>query len=1047
MFFIAVILLGIISLRQLAIDLFPHLDYPRLMVRVQYADTPPEQMVNLVTRPIEEAVGNIRGMKKVTSVTRQGLSLINLEFFWGTDMDYASLSVREKLDEVRYYLPDEAERPQILHIDPSAKPVMHIAVGGADIHQLTEVCRNLIRRRLEQLQGVAMVETVGGLEREILVEVDPQKLLVQNITLDQITSSLSLNNLAQGGGTIRHGRYRHSLYIDGEYRTLEEIKQTGLILSGRDHPVRLGDIARVDYVPEERRSITRFNGNEMLGLFITKESGSNTVAVCNQVRTELDRMTAEMPTLRFQIVSEQSEYIQSSIDNLFSNLIWGALLAFVCLILFLQNITHPLTIGISMPVSIISTFIIMHFSGIQLNMMSMGGLALGIGMMVDNSIVVLENIFRLREEGMEPIESCHRGASEVALPVLASTFTTCAVFLPIIYVQGVAGRLFRDYSLTLSFSLLASIITSLLLLPVLISRFRGRDNLRMESLPIRLTYRSDRRPGKSRLSSRLLSILGRWGGWISRRTLPLWQGLTRPVFQGFNRGYDTIYDHYHHFLLYALAHKKTVLLGLGLSLLLTALAAVRLERRLMPPLQQTEYRLTIELPVDATLYQTAEVVHAVESNLLQIPDIESVFSRVGPLESVFQSDEIVGEHQVLLMIRRQSGSTLSDTDLLNRMRESLPKAYSYRSYFESGDLTFTELLGAGGSDLQLDVRGYPSEQLRSVAEQLKEQLRSVNGLKDVHLSWQPGVMQYQIKLDRTRAAIYGVTLNDLTRALKSQTDGLVATRIKEQEKSIDILVRPSPDYRDSWEDIYRRLLNVGGRAVPVSEITQSRIVRAPEHILRRRQQETVQVLANISQVSRNRIMADVKRITDRIQLPSTIRIVPGGEQEEIQSSFRSLRWAFILSIVLIFLILAAQFESLKYPFLIMLSVPYGLIGAVWLLALCGSSLNVISGIGFIVLSGIVINDDIIKVDFINQNRRQGMPVREAILDASRKRFRPIVITTLTTILGVIPMVFSRGNGAELQVSLSLVIIGGLTTGTILTLILIPVFYELFSGER
>ncbi len=644
------------------------------------------------------------------------------------------------------------------------------------------------------------------------------------------------------------------------------------------------------------------------------------------------------------------------------------------------------------------------------------------------------------------IVSSHQGAREVALPIFASTFTTCAVFLPVIYVQGVAGRLFRDYSLTLTFSLLTSILTALLLLPVLASRFKGRQSFQDLTLPItgpigqKKKYRSDR-------SFFHIPIFN--NQFVYRLLLPVqrvYKRLTGFVFSRFNVGFEWIYDQYHELLLLCLARKKETLLLLVALFVLTLGLGWQLARRLLPSFTQDEFRLYLELPVDATVTQTAETARAIETQLLTEPTVVSVFSRIGPLESALQTDEITGEHQAVLFIRRRPGVDISNEAYIARLRALLPRHYEYRSWFQSGDPTFMEMVGAVGRDLQLDISGTDSREILSVAQTALSSLKEFDWCRDARLSYLPGISQYEISIDRERAAMMDIDPARITQLLQSASEGLVATRMREMDRAIDILVRPSLEWRDSWRDLYQRFLIVNQMPVPLRELIHIRQTQAPEHILRQDQQETIRLYASLDNISRAEAMRRINRRLASLAIPSGVRIISGGEQQEIDSSFQSLKWAFILSVLLIFLILAAQFESLKYPFLILFSVPYGMIGAIWALALCGTSLNIISGIGFVVLTGIVVNDDIIKIDFINQNRRQGMGVREAILDASRKRFRPIVITTLTTMLGVLPMALARGHGAEMQYPMALVIMGGLFSGTFLTLILIPVFYELFTSD-
>ena len=1049
MFFLGIVLLGVISLQRLAVDLFPDLNYPRLLVRTRWGEAVPQEVAEFISRPVEEAMSAVSGIKQIVSLSRQGLSLVTLQFYWGTNMDYAALMVREKLDEIAAFFPEGTERPQVLRLDPSALPIMQIAVSGAELDRLTDFARNVIRRRLEQIRGVAMVEVIGGLEHQIEVEIDPQKLLTQNLRTADIIYALRANNISYSGGTIQSGRYRHSLRIDGELRSPEDIKN--LAIGHSSLPVRLGDIARIGYSPKERKSITRYNGKETIGLLITKEAGSNTVLVSQQIEKTLELLRKQFPSIQFFIISRQADFISKSIQNVFNALIWGGVLAFLILFLFLQNFRHSLNIGLAMPISIIATFVLMHFSGVSLNIMSLGGLALGIGMLVDNSIVVLENIFRLKEEGKDWVKASEQGAREVTMPVIASTLTTCAVFLPVIYIHGIAGRLFRDQSLTVTFSLLASLVVSLSLLPVLASRFKGRQMLAAEPLPLsREKQNKASFPERNRLKRgilRLLSAIALLIRFISKQIIKTYQKFTHPVFSLFNNAFEKVFRVYHTLLIQCLNQKfKTIALTL-LASSITLVIGFKLDRRLLPPIKQNELRYHLKLPAEATLYQTADVVSAIETNFLKDKAVEAVFSRIGPSRSILLSEEQENVNQAIITVKLNPGLMGSIETVLNRVRKNLPEHYFYQGYFESGDVTYSRILGLEGSDLQIDVQGQHTENFLPFVQQLEKQLRRLPELADIHLSYRRGNQQYKIEIDLEKATMYGTTVKEIADYLSGSMNGIVATRVKKFDHIIDVLVRSGVSWRDSWNDLYNSMMNINGRAVPIKELIKYQQVSPAEEILRQNQGEIIRIYANIKNASRQETIQKVQQILNNIQIPENITVNIAGQQDEISSSFHSLRLALLLSVILVYLILAAQFESLRYPILIILAVPFGIIGAVWLLALTGNSLNIISGIGFIVLTGIVVNDAIIKVDFINRARKSGLSLRDAILDASRKRFRPIIITTITTVFGLLPMAFSGGSGAELRQPLAVAVIGGLTIATFLTLILIPLGYELMSSKQ
>ncbi|RMG68345.1 MAG: efflux RND transporter permease subunit, partial [Calditrichaeota bacterium] len=946
MFYTAVVLLGVISLLQLSVDLFPDLNYPRLLVRTVDPDAAPEEVQEFVTRPVEEAVSAVSGLRQVVSRSRTGLSLVTLEFYWGTRMDYAALSVREKLDEIRYLLPQRAERPQVLLLDPSARPMMEVAVSGAPIEQLTDLCRQVIRRRLEQLPGVAMVEVVGGVDRQILVEIDPHKLLTQHLTVQEVADALKQNNVALSGGSILKGRYRYAIRVEGRFQNLEDIRQVGIFADPGRPLVHIGDIAQVSWFPQEQQSLTRLNGRETVGLLITKEAGSNTVQVTGQVEATLQQIRQQFPELEFFVVSQQAQFIRNSIQNVLSSLVWGGILAFLSLFLFLHEFRYPLAIGLSMPISILATFVVMKFTGVQLNMMSLGGLALGVGMLVDNSIVVLENIFRLHEEGAGWVRASVEGAREVALAILASTLTTCAVFLPIIYVQGIAGQLFRDLSLTVVFSLLASLLVSLTLLPVLTSRFQGRRKPPERQPDFYRTAPVHRTRLRRWLSAPFRAVAGGvhlLAGLIQR----LYQWAMQPLFGAFDRFFQGLYARYHRLLLAALRHKRLALGTAVILLLLTLLLGTQLDRRFLPRLNPDEFRYYYQLPPDATLYQTDEIGQAIARNFLQMPQVQYVFNSAGISQSIFQAAELENVNQGVLIVRRLPGSHISPTDFEQLLMRHLPRSYTIQGHFEGGEQLYTDLLGLQAQDFQMDIKGPSYDLLLPVARALQDSLSRLPGFEEVQTNYRPGGTEYRITIDRQEAARLGLTVQQIADMIQARIQGVVATQMRRFDRTIDIRVRPSLNWRTRWSDLTRSVFNLGRFQLPIQELVHTQEVQRPDELFRKNQQPTIELSAMLHGLKQQDAMARFQKLVARLPMPEEVRIEPSGQQREIQASFRSLRWALLLSIVLVYMILAAQFESFKHPLVIMMAVPFGIIGGVWALWLTGSSLNVISGIGFV----------------------------------------------------------------------------------------------------
>ncbi|NOX37260.1 MAG: efflux RND transporter permease subunit [Calditrichaeota bacterium] len=1046
MTYAAVLLLGFLSLQQLAVDLFPDLNYPRLLIRTHFGEASPQEVQEFVTRPIEEAVSAVSGIKRISSISREGLSLVTLTFYWGTRMDYAALAVREALDEIRPLLPEETDRPRVLRVDPSALPIMQIAVRGASLRELTDLCQQVVRRRLEQIKGVAMVTVVGGITDEIEILVDFPKLVVQGFQIQDIVEVLKQNNVALTGGTIKQGRYRRAIRIDARLRSVEDIGKLALYTPNAGQPVYLRDVATIRRIPAEPTNIIRINGQPAVGLLITREAGSNTVETARRVQALLQEIRQLYPVLEFDIVSNQATFIQQSIRNVFSSLIWGGVLAFLVLFLFLKNFWHPLTIGVSIPVSIIATFIAMHFAGVSVNMMSLGGLALGIGMLVDNSIVVLENIFRHREEGKDLVNAASSGASEVAMPILASTLTTCAVFLPIIYVKGVAGQLFRDQSLAVTFALITSWVVSLTLLPVLASRFRGR---RVVYFAGESGESGDSKRRRGRLLRGMLHIAGI--GWeVGKRIFAIGQRIVGKywagVHNGFERGFQQVYRSYHRLLLYALENKKTVLFCVMFLFGMTVILATRLDRRLFPPIESQEVQYHLQLPEGATLTRTLEVVNTIEQRFLQVPGVSMVYSRIGGLDQAFRASEEEGDNRAVLLIRFE-GTSPSTLNIVERLRRALPKPFVYEGNFIGGESVYRHILGIAPSDFEVDVRGRRLEEILPLAQRIKDWMMADPDFADVTWSHHTGGVQLTAKLDRNKLTQLGLSAERVVQAVRQRLGGVQATQIREYDRTIHVVVKSDFDQQVRWQDVQNMFIASQGMFIPVREIIRVQHSPAVEQLNRMDQEAVIRITASLPQIGRKQAEEKLSAWLQGQSLPPDVRVEPGGDYQEMQRSLRSIQLALALSVILVYMILAAQFESLIYPFIILITVPLGILGGVWMLGLWGESWNVISGIGFIVLAGIVVNDGILKVDFINRARAAGKSVREAILEASRKRFRPIVITTVTTVLGLIPMAISGGSGAELRRPLAIVVMGGLIVATFFTLVFIPLVYEWVSRRK
>jgi HAE1 family hydrophobic/amphiphilic exporter-1 len=1073
MFYIAIVLLGFVSLRQLSVDLLPDISYPRLSVVTQYAGVAPEEIETLITAPLEAAVSRIPGLRRVESVSQEGVSYLTLEFSWGTDMDFAMLHTREKLDSVRYALPEEADNPTIITLDPKSQPIMVIAVSGeGTLLELKEFCEELIKPRLEQIEGIGSAEVAGGVEREIRVEINPQLLSLYGLNIDEVARRVDAFNRNLQGGNIRKGKFKYALRVVGEFEVVDDIGEITLKTTTERGVVRLRDIAQIEDSIKERQGATRLNGRDGIGLLVRKESGANTVAVTQEASQLLDQIQQEYPRVGLLVVSQQARYIQEAIGSVKEEIVFGGLLAFLVLLIFLQELRTASIIFAVIVISVIATFNLLFFRNITLNIMSLGGLALGVGMLDDCAVVVSENIFRHKGLGKNLSEAAYIGTKEVGMAVSATIFTTIVVFLPVIYVHGVAGQLFRDQALTVTFSLLASLLVSLTLVPMLSSREFGWKSQKSEKEEVQDSRgRSNgRAPGsKSKWRYLLYPVKGlRWllyfvpkivlkfitllVSFISQLLLLIFHYLSWPfrpiirfVFKGFNSGYSKFVSRYHQFLLWSLDHKGKIL---GLSMvffLLTFLLGAKLPRELMPRLRVTSFEINLKAPADYSFDQTAAVTAAVERWLAGRDTVSTYFSEIGIISGMEGLNPDVSINSAKIRVNITSAGHLEPT--IEDLRLWLRNYPDINVSIIREQTTIAQFLAFTTAKLSLKIKGDDLDVLDSAASELSGRLPAIQGVADVNTSVGEGKPEFMVRIKKDQLEKYGLSPDLIGGYLVNAVQGRVATQLRELDKKYDIVARLEEESRKNIDTLLDQQLPFQGQLIPLRELVDYEIALGPKEIHRENQQREVLVTANLKGAKMSQVLSEVRRIIDELNLPPGYRVAFGGEQEEMAKSFRSLIWAFLLSIVLVYMIMAAQFESLLHPLLIMFTVPMGLAGVFLALFVTGQTINVISIIGIVVLVGIVIDNAIVKVDYTNQLRRSGMPLRESVLEGSAVRLRPILMSTATTLFGLVPLSLGLGEGAELQRPLGIAVIGGLLFSTFLTLILIPVIYELVEKPR
>jgi HAE1 family hydrophobic/amphiphilic exporter-1 len=1063
MFFLAIVLLGFVSLRELSVDLLPNISYPRLSVVTQYPGVAPEEIETLITRRLEAGVSRIPGLRRVESVSKEGVSFMKLEFSWGTDMDFAMLHTREKLDSVQ--LPEDVEDPTIIPLDPQSKPIIVLSVSGeGSLLEIKEFAEELIKPRMEQIEGIGSAEIAGGVEREIQVEVNPQLLALYGLTIQQISGRIDAFNRNLQGGNIKKGRFKYALRVVGEYERVSEIGEISLKTTQERGVIRLKDVAQIIDTIKEREGITRLNGAESIGILVRKASGGNTVKVTQLARDVLDEIKEEYPEIDVMIVSEQAKYIENAISSVFKSILFGGILAFIVLFIFLQDFKTPIIIASVIPISIIATFNLLYYCNISLNIMSLGGLALGVGMLVDNSIVVSESIFRHRGLGKGLQEAALVGTNEVGMAVTASTLTTVSVFLPVIYVHGVAGQLFKDQSLTVTFAMFSSLIVSLTLLPMLASRKMGFSKTREGEEQKTETVHPEGNKKKSKLGvlaypylalrtsiiwifkvivkvldfifSFLAQLFLLIGHYLS---LPL-KPVIRLIFKGYNSFYDLFSARYHRILIWSLDNKGKVITVSFLFLMLTFFMATKIPRELMPKPDAFSFEINMKTPVEYSLEQTSDIVEELETWMKNNETIYATFSQIGIVSGMEGLNPDISLNSVKIYVELFSSKEI-DT-VLEELRARLDKYPRLNYSFVKEQSTISQLLAFSSAEVGLKIKGDDLFRLTELADELVRKLSRMPELTDINTSVGEGKPEFLIKIKKEALEKFNISPSDIGTFLVNAVRGNKATDFKELEKKYDVLVRLEQQSRENIEKLLDEQLPHQGTLIPLRELVTYEIAQGPNEIRRENQQREVVVTANLKGAKMSQVVPKIKEKIEELELPPNYRIEISGEQEEMTKSFRSLIFAFSLAVLLVYMIMAAQFESLRHPFLILFTLPMGITGAVWALLITGQTLNVISIIGMVVIAGIVVNDAIVKVDYTNQLRKRGLAVREAIMEASRVRLRPILMTTVTTILGLFPMSLGLGKGAELQQPLAISVIGGLMLATFLTLILIPLAYEL-----
>ncbi len=1023
MFFLGIIIMGFISLAKLPRELLPSLVYPQITVMTIYENATPKEIERQVTKIIEESIGTVNNLKIVNSISREGLSLVIAEFNWGTNMDMASMDVREKIDLIKERLPRDTEDPIVMKFNPFELPVLTLLLSKKtlspmddprSLYKMKEVAKKVIKNNLEKIEGVATVEIKGGREREILIEVDQGRLQASGVSLLEVVNILRNANLTYPAGTIKRKFYEYLIRTVGEFKDIKDIMDTPIKLQyykeereqwmdqqrdrEKEKPkgmVLLKNIAEVSDTFKKQKSIFRHNGSESISVSIKKQSGSNIVKVVERIRKGLKELTGKLPSdYNIEIIYDQSEYIEKSIYGVAESAVLGGILAFLVLYLFLKNIQNSLIVTISIPVSLMCTFILMFMQKISINMMSLGGLALGVGMLVDNSVVVLENIYRLNVLRPDKIkQNAIDGTSEVAGAIISSTLTTITVFLPFVFVSGVAGQLFKELAYTVTFSLITSLFVSITLIPRLSSSVKLKEFIE-----------------------------------------PKWSKIMKKYFN--------------YSLEMFLSKKFLYIVLIGVLFVLSIVVILKLNKEFMPQTKQSQFIMKVELPPGTPLTITDRLVQKIESIIRNIREVNDITTSIGSEKGSADEKTLTlmeqNQAEILVSLKGKLGYAKYVIKKIKKRlsRESIDADIEY--------ITQAGILGSalsGSAPISIEIKGEVIDKLIAISKSVEKDMKKIPAIYGIKNTFRGYCPELRINVNKDRASLYDISTQNVTITAQTAIRGYVATKLKEKDDEIDVRVSLREQDRANFDQIgniiVRSPLKIDVRLNQIATFMEE---KSSSEITRKEGQRIITVTANYFGANLSNVLKSIKEKLSKLQKTSKdYSIEIAGEQEKMQESFGELIFVLVLSLLFVYMIMASQFESLWQPFIVIFTVPLSAIGVAFILLFTSTSLNVVVLLGITMLGGIVVNNGIVLVSYFNLLIGKGQNLEETVVEASTTRLRPVLMTALTTTLGLIPMAVSGGQGAELRAPLAITVIGGLITATFLTLYIIPVIY--LTGKK
>jgi len=1013
------IILGMISFSKLPVDMFPEITYPSITVGTFYPGANPQDIERTVTYPVEKAVSTVNGVKYVSSISRQGASLVTIYFNWGTNLDSAQSDVLQVVNLIHGDLPKDVQYPIIRKFDVSQISVIFIALtgGGLSEGQLYDLAYNVVEPEIEHVTNVASARVGGGKVRQIQIHFDRQRLQAFNLSPESLIQAVQQANLILPSGDIKAGPYDYRLFTETQFSVVKPIENI-IVSNIKKQPVYIRDVAKVRDNFEEQTNLIRVNGQPAVSLSVQKTSGTNTIQVVDDVRKALPKIKKLLPPgVEMMELFDQSLYIRNSITNLQHEALIGAGLAVLVILIFLRNLRSTMIVSLAIPISIVCAFILLYFNNLSLNVFTLGGLALGVGRLVDDAIVVLENIYRHRSAGKSPSEAAIQGSGEVGLAVLASTVTTIVVFLPVAFITGIAKLLFTPLALTVAFSLVASYFVSLTVIPVLSRKYLHPEV--DEVLPPSPTT-------PQRLKWRL-----------------------KMIFDRIDSGYQSL-------LGWALGHKKIVVVGVVGVLLGSLPLSFFIGTEFFPSMDESQFRFWVQLPVGTRLEESARAAARMEEIIRQTIGPETKAIQVnfgipsGTVSAIWSQN--TGPHMGWIRCRLVDPGErkLSSDALMEKLRPKLLQEFpGVRIFFTSGGIVRMLISFGYENPIDVEILGYDFKIAVKLAEEVADIIRSTPGAKDVRVSREQDYPQQNIVIDRERAALLGLSVAQVARAVQTFINGYDASIFSDPYtgNQYDITVQAQESDRASLSDLSQIFaFNTQGQPIPLDNIATISRGSGPIQIERKYQQRIIHVTANTFGRDLGSVAAEIQSKLDQLQLPPNFKINVTGAVESQQESFIALLGALILAVVLVYMVLASQFKSLIDPFIIMFSVPLGMIGVLWALFLTETNLSVTSFMGIIMMAGIVVSNGILLVDYTNRLRARGMELQEAVILAGRTRLRPILMTSLCTILALIPMAIGLGEGSESNTPMAIAVIGGLSVSTLLTLVFIPTLYTIFEAR-